>query len=146
METNRSVRLQAQFTVLMVRRQIPRYILGSRRRISHIDSVKQEVLTIHCPNLIMSRTGPIIIIDDDQDDQEMIDRILGRLPLKNEIKKFFDDEKALSYFLKTTDSPLLVLCDINMPLMNGIELKQTIQKNENLCKKTTPFVFLGSVN
>jgi CheY-like chemotaxis protein len=90
----------------------------------------------------MSKTGPIIIIDDDPDDHEMIGRILSRLNLDNERKKFYDGEEALQYFLNTEDKPMLVLCDINMPLMNGLELKRNIEANDALRKKRMPFVFL----
>lgn len=90
----------------------------------------------------MSKTGPIIIIDDDPDDQEMIGRILSRLSLSNEVRTFLDGEAALSYLVTTPESPLVILCDINMPLMNGIELKRTIQDNPMLCRKNMPFVFL----
>ncbi len=90
----------------------------------------------------MSKNGPIILIEDDPDDQEMIYRILSRLKLPNEIKRFRDGEQALDYFLATDDKPLVILCDINMPLMNGIELKQNIESNEILKKKTIPFVYL----
>lgn len=90
----------------------------------------------------MSKTGPIIIIDDDPDDQEMIGRILSRLSLSNEIRTFLDGEAALSYLVTTAESPLVILCDINMPLMNGIELKRNIQDNPTLCRRNMPFVFL----
>lgn len=90
----------------------------------------------------MAKTGPIIVIDDDPDDQEMIQRILMKLNLQNEVKKFLDGEEAFQYFLHTHDRPLLVLCDINMPLMNGIELKKNIEANTTLSGKRMPFVFL----
>ena len=90
----------------------------------------------------MSKAGPIIVIDDDPDDQEMICRVLTRLKVTNEIKKFRDGEEALNYFQHTNDKPLLILCDINMPLMNGIELKRNIESNEYLKKKTMPFIYL----
>ena len=92
----------------------------------------------------MPRTGPIIVIDDDPDDQEMIQRILGKMNLENEVKKFLDGEDAFTYFLQTSDRPLLVLCDINMPRMNGIELKQQIEDDTVLCGKRMPFVFLST--
>jgi CheY-like chemotaxis protein len=90
----------------------------------------------------MSKTGPIIVIDDDPDDQEMIHRILSRLNPEMELKKFYDGEEALEYFLSTKDRPFIVLCDINMPLMNGLELRKKMESNTMLKQKMTPFVYL----
>jgi CheY-like chemotaxis protein len=90
----------------------------------------------------MSKTGPIIVIDDDPDDQEMIHRVISKLNPSNEIKRFFDGEEALQYFKDTTDRPFLVICDINMPLMNGLELKKNIEASAVLSKKVKPFVYL----
>lgn len=90
----------------------------------------------------MSKTGPIIIIDDDPDDQEMIHRILSRLTPETELKRFYDGEEALAYFLTTKDRPFIVLCDINMPLMNGLELRKKMEADIVLKQKMIPFVFL----
>jgi CheY-like chemotaxis protein len=90
----------------------------------------------------MAKTGPILVIDDDPDDQEMICRVLSKLNLLNHIMKFRDGEEAIAYLKDTTDKPLLILCDINMPLMNGIELKRYIESTPALKKKAIPFVFL----
>ena len=90
----------------------------------------------------MSAQGPILIIEDDEDDQFMIGLALDQLNVPNG-KHFFDNgQKALDYLLTTTEQPFLVLCDINMPLMNGLELQQIISKNEYLRKRAVPFVFL----
>jgi CheY-like chemotaxis protein len=90
----------------------------------------------------MSKTGPIIIIDDDPDDQEMIQRVFTRLGVENEVKRFYDGEEALHYFEHSGEQPFLILCDINMPLMNGLELKKNINAREYLKRKTMPFVYL----
>jgi CheY-like chemotaxis protein len=90
----------------------------------------------------MAKNGPIIIIDDDPDDQEMISRIIGRLNLPNQLRKFFDGEEAMNYFLTSEEMPHIILCDINMPLMNGFELKKNIDAHKGLKAKQIPFVYL----
>lgn len=43
--------------------------------------------------------------------------------------------------------PFLIICDMNMPLMNGMELFVEIEKDKALKKKCIPFVFLsGAAN
>jgi CheY-like chemotaxis protein len=90
----------------------------------------------------MAKAGPILVIDDDPDDQEMICRVLSKLNLPNQIMKFRDGEELIAYLGNTTDKPLLILCDINMPLMNGIELKRHMESVPALKKKSIPFIFL----
>lgn len=91
---------------------------------------------------MMSAQGPLIVIEDDPDDQEMIKRILAKMDLSNEQKFFSDGDQALKYLESTSEKPFLIISDINMPLMNGLDLKKQIQSNEALRKKCYPFVFL----
>jgi CheY-like chemotaxis protein len=90
----------------------------------------------------MPTKGPIVIIDDDPDDQEMIERVLKRLDPELKVKKFLDGEEALHYLQHENEQPFLILCDINMPIMNGLELKKHIEASEFLSRKSIPFVFL----
>jgi CheY-like chemotaxis protein len=85
---------------------------------------------------------PIVVIDDDPDDQEMIERVIKRIDPDLPIKKFFDGEEALHYLQHGSEQPFLILCDINMPIMNGLELKGHIDKSEYLTRKSTPFIYL----
>ncbi len=88
----------------------------------------------------MAVGGPVIIIEDDKDDQEIINDLIGELG-DFTTKIFSNGEEALQYLTITTDIPLLILCDINMPVMNGLELRRTVVQNEKLRLKTVPFVF-----
>lgn len=89
----------------------------------------------------MAKTGPIIIVEDDPEDQEVIADVLQLNGVNNELKFFSNGKEALDYLLVTIDKPFLIICDINMPVMNGLELKDEINKNETLAKKTIPFIY-----
>lgn len=89
----------------------------------------------------MAKTGPLIIVEDDLEDQEVIADVLHMNGVKNELKFFDNGKLALDYLLQTTDKPFLILCDINMPVMNGLELRNEINNNEYLTQKSIPFVF-----
>lgn len=90
----------------------------------------------------MARTGPIIIIEDDVDDQDIICEILRELNVRNEVKVFENGLKALEYLRRTEEQPFLILCDINMPQVNGIQVRDEINNDEYLKNKSIPFIFL----
>ncbi|MFP5040907.1 response regulator [Parasediminibacterium sp. JCM 36343] len=89
----------------------------------------------------MNKKGPIIIIEDDIDDQEVLAEIFLELDYNNEIIYFGDGEKALDYLLKSDIEPFLILSDINMPKLNGIELREKVHTNEDLRLKCIPYLF-----
>ncbi len=81
-------------------------------------------------------------MEDDMDDQEIIIDALKTLGLQNEIKTFDTGQKALD-FLKIMDrQPFMIISDVNLPVMNGLQLKSEIQNNEYLRSKSIPFIFL----
>ncbi len=92
----------------------------------------------------MPNSGPIIIVDDDEDDQQIIEYIFKELKTENERKYFSTGKEVLAYLSNTSDRPLLIISDINLPIMDGPKLKQVINENENLKKKSIPFVFLST--
>jgi len=94
---------------------------------------------------LMNKTGPIIIIEDDQDDQDFLADVFQRLEYKNEIIFFSDGEQALDYLTETTIEPFIIFSDINMPKLNGIELRAKVHENEDLRMKSIPYLFFSTV-
>ena len=72
----------------------------------------------------MNKSGPIIIIEDDSDDQENLADIFKELNYSNELIFFGDSLLALEYLTDTDIEPFLVMSDINMPKLNGMELRE----------------------
>ena len=93
----------------------------------------------------MNKKGPIIIIEDDRDDQEILADIFTELNYKNELIFFGDSLKALEYLTDTDREPFLVLSDINMPRLNGMELREKVHNNEDLRLKSIPYLFFTTV-
>jgi CheY-like chemotaxis protein len=89
----------------------------------------------------MQKLGPIIVIEDDLEDQEMLDETFKFLQYPNKILFFTDGYKALEYIEKTDIQPFLILSDINMPTINGFELKEKIHNNEMLKVRCIPYLF-----
>jgi CheY-like chemotaxis protein len=84
---------------------------------------------------------PIIIVEDDLDDQFMISKAFKGIECANEVKFFNNGHEAYEYLINDPGSPFLIISDINMPKVNGLELRDKICKNEALMQKTIPFVF-----
>lgn len=92
----------------------------------------------------MNKSGPIIIIEDDLDDQEILQEVFDALNLKNEIKFFNEGEQALEYLTDSTIEPFIIFSDINMPKLNGMELRQKVHENEDLRIKSIPYLFFST--
>ncbi|MBL0740948.1 response regulator [Chryseolinea sp. Jin1] len=92
----------------------------------------------------MTNRGPVVVIDDDRDDQELFLEVLTHFGLKDFIRQFEDCPSALHYLETTPERPFLILCDINLPGMNGLEFRKRLNKNDFLRMKSIPFVFLST--
>src|ERR1700732_4465351 len=89
----------------------------------------------------MNKNGPIIVMEDDEDDQVMLVDIFEKLGYKNKIVFFMDGNEALEFLNKTDIHPFLILSDINMPKLNGFELRKKVFTNEQLQTKCIPYLF-----
>lgn len=92
----------------------------------------------------MNKNGPIIVIEDDRDDQEIMAEAFEELGYKNEILFFGDGELALDYLVNNHVEPFIVFSDINMPKLNGMELREKIHNNEDLRLKSIPYLFFST--
>ena len=92
----------------------------------------------------MAQKLPIVIVDDDSDDRELLGELSSELRPDHEIRYFVNGVDALKYLQTTPEQPFIILCDVNMPLMNGLELLEEIQRTTLLKQKSIPFVFLST--
>jgi CheY-like chemotaxis protein len=90
----------------------------------------------------MTRKAPIVVIEDDEDDQLFIQEAITSLAIENPVIFFSQGVEAIAYLIAAPEAPLVILSDVNMPAMTGIELRQLIDLNEYLKLKCIPFVFL----
>jgi CheY-like chemotaxis protein len=94
----------------------------------------------------MPKSGPIIIVEDDHDDQEVLKEVFTELQVPNMLRFFSSCIDAFNYLMTTVERPFLIISDINIPAMNGLELKEKINQNEALRRKNIPFVFLSTTS
>ncbi len=92
----------------------------------------------------MNKGGPIIIIEDDLEDQEILAEVFEELNYANEIIFFTEGEKALEYLTSTKVEPFIIFSDINMPKLSGMELRAKIHENEDLRLKSIPYLFFST--
>lgn len=94
--------------------------------------------------LIIPPNSPILIVEDDPDDQDILRSVCSEIGVEDHLLFFHNGNKVLEYLKSTTQKPLLILCDINMPLMDGIELLESINREGYLKKKSIPFIFFST--
>jgi CheY-like chemotaxis protein len=93
------------------------------------------------------KSGPIILVEDDADDKELMDDVIRELQIPNKLIWFKNCDAAWRYLKTTTDQPFIIFSDVNLPGRSGIEFKRQIDTDEELRRKSIPFVFYStSVN
>jgi CheY-like chemotaxis protein len=92
----------------------------------------------------MAKHGPIMIVEDDADDQEIIGEMLKELGVTNQLIFFRNAHDAYLHMKTTNEQPFLIFSDINMPGETGIEFKRRIDEDKDLRARSIPFVFFST--
>lgn len=90
----------------------------------------------------MNKHGEIIFIEDDKDDQELFLQAYQELGIGNKLSIFSTAMEAYQYFNNTKKDLFLIISDINMPQMSGIELRDKMQQLGEVKLRSIPFLFL----
>ena len=93
----------------------------------------------------------IVMIEDDEGHARLIERNIRRSGVNNGIMPFTDGTSAVNYLFGTDGSgiqhkgnALLILLDLNLPDMSGIEILRQVKENKYL--KSTPVVVLTTTD
>ena len=99
----------------------------------------------------MSTLGRILIVEDDPNDVELTLTALADYNLANEVVVARDGQQALDFLhcrgefsTRATGNPAVMLLDLKLPKIGGLEVLQQVKSDENL--KTIPVVVLTSSN
>lgn len=99
----------------------------------------------------MSTPVKIVMIEDDEGHARLIERNIRRSGVNNEIIPFANGTDAMEFLLGKDQSgeahkgeALLILLDLNLPDMTGIDILKRVKETPNL--KATPVVVLTTTD
>lgn len=91
----------------------------------------------------MKSKKPILLVEDDRVDQITVKRALKDINVTNLLIIVSNGEEALEFLRdERNEKPSIILLDLNMPKMNGIEFLK-VAKQDNLLKRI-PVVVLST--
>lgn len=83
----------------------------------------------------MQNEKPILLVEDDEIDVMTVKRALKEIKVSNPVVVAGNGEEALEYLNNCKyDKPYIILLDINMPRMNGIEFLRISKQESNIRK------------
>ncbi|MEO6671188.1 MAG: hypothetical protein ABIN36_17020 [Ferruginibacter sp.] len=93
----------------------------------------------------MLKGGVIVLVEEDEDDIEIISRIICETFSHHELKIIPSLAEVFEYLSSATQRPFLIICDNNWRNKNQQKLASLIEKFPALKLKSIPFVFYSAL-
>ena len=88
----------------------------------------------------MKKKLKILLIEDDTIELMKLNRAMSSLNMNHEVREAYNGEDGLELLLSKKYYPDIILLDLNMPKINGIEFLSILKDNESL--KFIPTIIL----
>jgi len=85
--------------------------------------------------------NPILIVDDDQEDLDLIQEVVTELHITRPVRFFTSGDELQAYLQAEEVAPFLIICDVNLPNGDGFSVKKKIADDETLKYKGVPFIY-----
>ncbi len=89
-------------------------------------------------------SGPIVLVEDDEDDISIFTEVLKELDIPNRLVTFDKPADAYHFLDNSSEQPYIIISDVNLPGMSGLEFKNKLDQNDRLKKKSIPFIFYST--
>lgn len=90
------------------------------------------------------KAASILLIEDDDIDAKGVERALRKLKISNPLLRAKDGIEGLEMLAnKTLEKPFIVILDLNLPRMSGLEFLERLRKNQ-LWDDTVVFILTTS--
>jgi len=96
---------------------------------------------------VSSNPVKIVMVEDDHGHAKLIEKNIRRANISNEIVHFDHGQPALDYLFSEdvrANGPMLILLDLNLPDMSGIDILAEVKKDDRL--KRAPVVVLTTTD
>ena len=84
---------------------------------------------------------PVIIVDDDEDEHDLMKEVWKELKVDYPLISFSSGKQLLDYLHAGKQIPFLIICDLNLHVMNGFQLREKILSDDSSKFKGIPFIF-----
>ncbi len=92
----------------------------------------------------MTKALKILLIEDDMIEVMKLNRVVSSLEIKHQTIEVNNGEEALKHLEQKDNLPDIILLDLNMPKINGIEFLSILKKDELL--RYIPTIILTTSN